>query len=582
MLLDNYRKIYLLLSKQERKKLFFIIIFMCFVAVLEFISLGALIPFLHVMMEIESADKNWILDLVSGYYTFTPLELTIGFISLAFVSAIARMLLLRHTAKHSQEIGRRINLLIFSSVYNELITNGKSKKTSDILTSVATKTAMVVNQAVWPAITITSAALISSVVAAMVISVSPLVGSAVIVSFGALFLLLSKYAKYRLAENSLSISVNSNKLLSSLDDTVRGYRDLTIYQADGFLKTAFEESTADLAAAHASNQFLSGMPRFIVEGSALVVIALVSYFFLVSEVGLTPMLPELAFFVLAAQKIMPLMQQVYGAVSAIRSGVVSVNDNLNLISLQKNGGNEIQKHAGSSMGAIVSCELANITIRNSFNNLTLLDDASFSANIGELVGIYGESGSGKSTLLDIICGLQPLKCGERFLTVSVNGKIVTDNSVSLSHFSYVSQSPFIISGTIAENVALCPRSMMSPRDRTKILSCLRKTGLSQFTSLGMGGLDYEVGEDGCLMSGGQIQRLAISRALYFNRDIILIDEGTSALDREGRDLFMEMLQDLKKQKIIIMVTHDHDLAKHFDKIYKIQGRNLLSVSSNDV
>ena len=81
-------------------------------------------------------------------------------------------------------------------------------------------------------------------------------------------------------------------------------------------------------------------------------------------------------------------------------------------------------------------------------------------------------------------------------------------------------------------------------------------------------------------SGGELQRLALARALYQNKDVIIFDESLSSLNKENQIKIMNELQKIKKNKILIMITHDINLCKFFDKVYQLENGNIKKLSKN--
>ncbi len=207
----------------------------------------------------------------------------------------------------------------------------------------------------------------------------------------------------------------------------------------------------------------------------------------------------------------------------------------------------------------------------------VLQDISFDINSNETIMIIGESGSGKSTILDLITGL--LRPSE--------GKILYDSneaeSVNFKKFreniSYVGQDVTIQDGTILENIALGSDTNVSPNLISEVQSVLSKVRLQAFESESEDGVYYEVGENGSNLSGGQVQRLLLARALFRKPSILILDEATSSLDTKTDKQINEVLKDIKGQSTIILVTHKLNNLDLADKVVFLKGGKLCEVGT---
>ena len=197
------------------------------------------------------------------------------------------------------------------------------------------------------------------------------------------------------------------------------------------------------------------------------------------------------------------------------------------------------------------------------------------------VGIVGPSGSGKSTFTDLLIGL--LKPS--------SGIIKIDNS-PLNHcidswqdkISYVSQSPFFLNDTIERNIAfglqankINKKLLIEVSKKAQIYDYINSTNLKFKTKVGEGGINF---------SGGQLQRIAIARALYKKSELLILDESTNSLDPESEFQFFKFLKNIAKEITIIIISHDNKNLAMCDRIYIIdkkmifKGRRITSKQLN--
>ena len=183
-------------------------------------------------------------------------------------------------------------------------------------------------------------------------------------------------------------------------------------------------------------------------------------------------------------------------------------------------------------------ELKNCTF--SFQNKTILNEANLTINKGNFTTIFGASGIGKSTILKILAGLINYEDGD----LIVDSKIMKPPYLEWKKLiSYVPQEVEIYSGTISQNVTL--EESFEKIDKIKLNYSIEKANLTDFVTSRRGGINYKLDDKGKNISGGQIQRLGIARALYHDPKILLLDEFSSSLDDETE---LEILETLVKLK----------------------------------
>ncbi len=196
----------------------------------------------------------------------------------------------------------------------------------------------------------------------------------------------------------------------------------------------------------------------------------------------------------------------------------------------------------------------------SYGDTPVLDGFSLKINQGEMVALCGESGIGKSTLLHLLTGVLHPQSGRVYIKTK-NAETDLDETTR-TVFSYVPQSSMLISGTIAQNICFTQEY-----DEEKMLQCAEMACIKDFIMSLPNGADTVLGEEGGGLSGGQIQRLAIARALYCKTDVLLLDEATSAIDEETEQKVLSNIR--KLGATCIVVTHRSTAIAMCDKAYYI-------------
>jgi ATP-binding cassette subfamily B protein len=196
-------------------------------------------------------------------------------------------------------------------------------------------------------------------------------------------------------------------------------------------------------------------------------------------------------------------------------------------------------------------------------------DAEFEA--GRSYALMGESGAGKSTLADVLLGLLPPSSG----TVSVNGRNLDPTSLAAlrTRAILVEQQTRIFTGTFRENVLLGHEA-----DDTAVERALDAAGLSQLVQSRPEGLNFVLEYQGANLSGGQRQRVGIARALVRSPQVLVLDEATSALDQTSRDRVLAQVKQALRSGVLILITHDPEVAAHADQVWTVEGGTLRTTS----
>jgi ABC-type multidrug transport system fused ATPase/permease subunit len=206
-----------------------------------------------------------------------------------------------------------------------------------------------------------------------------------------------------------------------------------------------------------------------------------------------------------------------------------------------------------------------------------ISDISLTINRGDSIGFIGGSGAGKSTLVNIILGLLTPSKGR----ILVRGQ---DIQVSLrdwrSIVGYVPQSIFLTDDTLRRNIAFgLPEDQI---DDAAIERAVHAAQLEAFIDNLSNGLDTFVGERGARLSGGQLQRIGIARALYHDPQVLVLDEATSALDNATEKGVMEAIRALRGDKTILIVAHRLSTVVDCDFLYRLEHGTIIDAGATEV
>ena len=212
-----------------------------------------------------------------------------------------------------------------------------------------------------------------------------------------------------------------------------------------------------------------------------------------------------------------------------------------------------------------SIEFQNVSF-NYPNREKTLNNINLKISKNTSIGVRGETGSGKSTIIKLLMGLLQPDFGK----ILIDGKELNIEENDLKDkISYVPQNFYILDDTILENIIFSDEK--NKPDHKKISKVTKLSLLDELIDSLPQGINTVVGATGKLLSGGQAQRLALARALYQDREILILDEATNALDSNTEKLVIKNILNLKKSKTIIIISHNSDILEFCDQTIDVES-----------
>lgn len=391
----------------------------------------------------------------------------------------------------------------------------------------------------------------------------------VAVFFGAIAIVLHRASAnwaIRFGLRSQRVDIES---LSSLQDLLGSYREITVAGRKGYFQQKFMFARATYTRTQASQATLALLPRYSLEISMTVGLVILGvYQYLTSDPA--DAFLSVAIFLTAGSRILPSIVRLQSAGLAIHGASAMATRTLELnaeLIEQANAAVDSQFLSRPASSSIFSPVVQATGLEYTYpgGSQPVLRNVNFECHPGEFVAIAGASGAGKSTLADLILGLVKPTAGK--ITISgvspMQAFAVWPGSVA-----YVSQSSHVTSGTITSNV--CMGLAESEIDLDRIYAVLDQVQLLSVIQRRNGGLDSEVGEGGLSLSGGERQRLGLARALYLNPRLLLLDEATSSLDPVTEEAISRTLQCLRGSTTLVTIAHRLSTIATADRIYYLR------------
>lgn len=361
-------------------------------------------------------------------------------------------------------------------------------------------------------------------------------------------------------------------MVQTLNESVSGFKEIRVLGKEKYFMNQFEESALKIASVTTGYNWINSLPRLILE------FALIGFFVgvvVLSTQANAPTFSILAVFAAAAFRIVPMISQVSIGMNTIRHH----RDHIRI--LYEEFTSMPERHTTDrTLSDNIGCNVVSVGERFQsirFDNVSfsypgttrkILSNASFEIYRGQAVGFIGPSGTGKSTLLDLMLGLLPPDEG----SVLVNGINATSSTDWMEMVGYLPQETFLIDADLRQNIIfeLDPQKL----DLQKYNSAVSKAKLDNFISSLESGSDTKVGERGAMISGGERQRIALARSFFADRQVLIFDEVTSALDKENESAIIMQLEELKQKNTIIIISHNRESLEFCDKVFQLDSGSI--------
>ena len=567
---SNYNELFSHLPS-KRVRHFYILIFMSFVcSFAELLSLGSIVPFVTVLLQ---PDKLYTLGYIQPFIEILNIEessqllmpITIIFASFAFMAGLLRLLLLWLIMVISNKITADLTKKIYVSTLTKPYKYFIDLDSNEVISGVTQKTQLV-SVVILASMNAVSSLIIISVILMMLIYANPTISLITFLFFGFLYVLLTYLTKSFLLRNSIVIANSMTKIVKNIQESIGSIRDIILNKSHGAYIEEYSKTVDDFRFKVTQNEFVTQSPKLILETFAIVLISILILIFSNNTKNISELLPIFALIIFGGVRLLPIMQQLYASLSSIYANKASTDDIIVLLRSTKEVLIETEDNDFKFKNII---ELKNVFFKYSSNENWAIENVNISIKKCTKNAIIGETGSGKTTLVDILLGF--LKPQKGFVTIDgeeLKSQLIANWQNNIAH---VPQNIFLSNASIAENIALVPKNEI---DYQKLETVAKKARLLNFINTRNERFNEYVGERGIKISGGQLQRIGIARALYKGAEVIFLDESTSALDFDTENEIINALNEMDNNVTIIMITHRGNNLDKFENIYEIKDNKV--------
>jgi ATP-binding cassette, subfamily B, bacterial PglK len=570
-----------LLLPQERSQSVLLLILMFVAMVLEILSIGLVFPLLSAIL-----DPSFVVsfqEYMHPYYNFLDFNpnifltgVVVGFFIVYCLKTAALAFIIKRQMIFVYSLEASLSVRLFKSYLNRDYSFHIQRNSSELIRNTISEVKLFAQNGVLQLIILIAEVTVLIGVICLLLIIDPLitVGATIIIgSATSGFYYLMKSRIYIWGEQR---HVHDGLRIQHVQQGLGGIKDIKILGREDEFVSKFGYHTNESAKVGRLAHTLQQYPRLFLELIGVFIIVVFMITVVTKGLDLNEILPMLAVFFAAALRIIPSANRIVSAMQVAKF-VLPVVRTIHAELFGFNDTGRVSMEQSDMLNFHQDIVLHDISFKYPGSDNYTLRNLNLTINRGDSIGFVGSSGAGKSTVIDLILGLLPPDRGTIY---------VDDNNIQKhlkewqSFIGYVPQSIYLSDESLRSNIAYgIPDEDI---DDLAVAQAINSVQLTEFVESLPDGVYSPVGERGVRMSGGQLQRLGVARAIYHDPKILVLDEATSALDATTEAGVMDAIRAMKGSKTVIIVAHRFSTVEHCDMIYKLQDGYIVNQGPPDL
>jgi ABC-type multidrug transport system fused ATPase/permease subunit len=564
------------MNRSRRRQLYLLMALMLIGAAAELTAIATVVPFLSLLADTNGTPgfegTRLILERLGADSPQEQLLVATTAFALAALGAGAlRIGLTWMTASFSFGLGHDLALAIQTRLLHQPYAFHTSSNSSDFVAA-QEKVFAFIHDTILPTLNALTATVASIFIIAILAYIDPVATGVAVLVVSALYLAVSCFTQERLHRYGSIINLTHTERVRSVQESLGGIRDVILDHSQPAHLAHFAGISRRLARFEMKAAFVTSTPRHAIEAVGMILIALLAVV-LSKNGGFAAALPILGAMALSAQRLLPLLQQVFHGWAQLRTSTASATELASLLNLEMPSTTLSADYEPLPFEHEI--RLTNVSFRYPGRHGAGLHNISLSIRRGSWIALVGRTGSGKSTLLDILMGL--LDPTEGSLTVDGVSPTGGNRIGWQSQIAHVPQAIFLADTTIARNIAFGQAENEMDLERVRWASALARA--DEFINTLPDKYQTLVGERGIRLSGGERQRLGIARALYKRAPLLILDEATSALDPETEEAIVRSLAELGDAVTVVMVAHRLPSIAHCGTVVRLERGGIVQIGT---
>jgi len=562
---------------KKQKVLFFVLIFCSIIqTILEMIGIAAAIPFVTFLLEPEKLSE---INFISNYIKLDNIiltdKITLIFCIIFFLIFLLKNLIIIITNKLTYKFIFNFRVKLFKNLINKIMNQEYvffiKKGLSQIFNTTINEVDVFAINIVKPIIILICELSISFGILILIISTGNINGLILVSPIIIIVALILRKINQSIKSWSLTRINENEKIIDYNLNLVNGIKEILVYGKVKTLIDQFDYSLKSLRDIDIKHNLVSTYPKILLEQIVILIFILIILILNYFNTPNDEIIILLSFYLVASYRLVPSINKIFVSYQSIKFGKPSIPKIMEYYNLSTDTFIENEKITNPLIFE-KNLELKNLSFSYK-KNINIIENLNFKINKNEIIGIFGESGSGKSTIVNLLVSLLKPEKGKIILD-----KKVIENPIELRRyqnlFSISTQDPYLVAGTIKDNIIFGSKDNFSEK---KIFEAINFAKLDKMIKGLTFGLDTFIGSTIKQLSSGQKQRISIARTFYSNREILIFDEATNALDEKNEQSIFENLKNLKKIKTIIIISHNKENLKICDKVFEFKDKILKEI-----
>lgn len=574
----KFNKFFYILEKKDAFSFVILLVLMIIGIFAEMLSISLIIPIIGIIQNPEFISENkFLLNIkslnkfqeINSFYVFILLSIILIFIMKNLFLLFQQFFQIRFVYGIQKKLSKKLFDTYIKMPYENYLNRNSSTLIRNTIIEVEHFTSTVMSACY----VILDSLLIIGLTSIMIFR-DPISSLYILICIGSVIFIFQILTKNKILILGKNRQISDEKRMFNLQQGLGGIKEIKVFGRENFFIKKYEEYNSRSADILSTITILRSIPRLLMETLAIISVLTLIIVMLFLDKNMDEFLISLGLFTAIAFKIFPSLSRLLSSLQVIRYSTP-------IIDVLYKEFNDISDKNISLDNSIIKVhnqkfELKDIKISNlcfSYPNKSkIINNLNIKIKAGSVIGIFGASGVGKSTFLDIFMGL--IKPSEGTIYYG-DFNIFENIKAWQKNIGYVPQNIYLIDDTLKNNIAYGINQL--DIDDNKIYDSIKKSHLTNFIDSLPNKLNTIVGERGNRISGGQKQRIGISRALYNDPNILVLDEATSALDSSTEEQIVNTINQLRKNKTIIIISHRQSTLEKCDFIYQFKNEKLVLV-----
>ena len=566
------KSIYKLLNSNEKKYFNYIFFLLCLNSIFELISLAVFYPLIKFLIDDTyglTVINNYLLKL--NYENINSNELILFYLTSIWIVFLLKNIFYFFYIYEVNRFIKKIRLRTSNELVEKYINLEYPIFFNKTLANILRNIDLSINFStiVLALLTYYSEVLVFLILIIFLLNIEFNLTLVIIISMTFLIFVFKRYSKDIFYQLGVISQKYAERLKKEILQMFSGIREIKILKKELFFNKKFNKINSLEAQNNLVRDVLLQLPKVAIETTVVTLLVIIISSMLILEFDKAEVIIYISLIIIASARLMPASIRIISSLQRLKFSQ-SPNEILikELYEKKNLTVNSNKKTNEKILPFKKKITFSTVSFYYTKKN-NILKNLNFDIKKGSCLGIVGPSGSGKSTFTDLIMGL----------LTPTSGQIKIDNLPLLKNIdswqnkiSYVSQSPFFLNDTIEKNIAF--GVLKNKIDKKLIIEVSKKAQIYDYIKNLTLKFKTKIGEKGINFSGGQLQRIAIARALYKKSELLILDESTNSLDNENESDIFEFLKKLKKELTIIIISHKSENLSICDKIYEINNHEI--------